>query len=292
MKKNKSKKAGVPSDPVATIFGRVFYLLQYLRTMAPQRLNPPSVYENGFDGEIQGTKPTVDRCWKEFDNVIGLYLQTMQTFSPKLQEIQALRMDPIVSNAVFRTFADKQRNTAFLDDAIEFITKGFHLFRRLYEMGGAVAAEDRTEEVYYRQVGICSRIWEQHDYDLSEIKALEAGLRWELATIENRRNPIQSTLAQTARTPTPKDPEIAEKEKDLKYLQEAYLNWKIQQAIKTGRKKFNASEWFSDFDYWTDKAKQIFDKYSEEYFKKYGEECTDEEALDLLLDLARKKPSA
>jgi hypothetical protein len=194
MKKKHSKKPEVPTDPVINIYNTVFYLLNYLRTMVPQRLNPPSVYENGFDGEIHGTKPMVDRCWKEFDNVIGLYLQTVQSFSPKLREIYDLRKGSVVSDAVFRTFADKQRNTAFLDDAIEFITKGFHLFRQLYEVGGAVSAEDRTEEVFYRQVGICSRIWEQHSYDIRDIEDLESGLKWELATIHNRRSPTQSTL--------------------------------------------------------------------------------------------------
>ena len=191
MKKKQSKKSEIPLDPVATIYDKVFYLLRYLWTMAPQRLAPPIAYETDSDGELLDTKATVDHCWKEFDRFMNLYLKTFQAFTPILQEIRSLRQDPIVCESVFRTFADKQRESASLDEAIEFVEKGFKLFRRLIEEGGV--AEVRTEEVFYRQVGVCSRIWNQHDYDLLEIKDLESGLKWELAAIENRRNPIQST---------------------------------------------------------------------------------------------------
>ena len=290
MKKKQSKKSEIPLDPVATIYDKVFDLLRYLWTMAPQRLAPPIAYETDSDGELLDTKATVDHCWKEFDRFMNLYLKTFQAFTPILQEIRSLRQDSIVCESVFRTFADKQRESASLDEAIEFVEKGFKLFRRLLEEGGAV--EERTEEVFYRQVSVCSRIWKQHDYDLSEIKALEAGLKWELANIENRRNPLQSTLDQVHRKPqkrkttTPRDETIA-KEKDLLFLLEQYEKWQAKMRKKAGKElRLNPSDWYDCFADWTKKTQDLFDKYSLEY--QTGSE-SDKEAAQALICYAQKR---
>jgi hypothetical protein len=269
MKKKQSEKPAIPTDPVVRIYNDVFYLLHYLRTMAPCKLNPPSAYENGSDGEIHWTKPTVDRCWKEFDLFMRLYLQTIQAFAPKLREIRALRMDPIVSDAIFRTFADQQREAAYLDDAIQFIEKGFHLFRRLFEEGGYV--EERTEKVFYHQAAVCSRIWRDHDYCLSEIAALEAGLKWELATIHNRRSPVQSTFYQGSKEwenlvhslSKPKTPDPEQEKTNKKYLRflEEYEAWQEKKRKDTGRKvRLNSSDWLSDKSTWKTTVREFFDE--------------------------------
>jgi hypothetical protein len=195
MKKKQSEKPAVPTDQVVKIYNEVFYLLDYLRTMASQQLQLPSAFENGSNGEIHWTEPKVDRCWENFDLYMRMYLQTIQAFDPKLREIRALRMDPIVCDAIFRTFADKQREAAYIDDAVRFIEKGFHLFRRLFEEG--VVVEDRTKEVFSRRFGKCTRIWQEHSYEIQDIEGLKSGLKWELATIHNRRSPVQSTSDQT-----------------------------------------------------------------------------------------------
>lgn len=185
MKKKQSKKPAIPSDPIIKIYNHVFYLLQYLRSLAASKLNPPTEYERTVEGDLTWTKPSVERCWQEFDLYMRLYAQTVHAFAPILQEIRELRRDPIVCDMIFRTFEGKERKSAHLDDAIDFIERGFHLFRRLIEEGGYF--EERTEKVFYRQAAVCSRIWRDHDYTPSEITTLEAGLKWESAWIHNRR---------------------------------------------------------------------------------------------------------
>ncbi|MEY4565328.1 MAG: hypothetical protein RLY14_298, partial [Planctomycetota bacterium] len=184
-----------PTDPVVKIYGDVFDLLQYLRTMESQKISIPNDYERGCEGEIRWKKPTVDRCWQEFDSHMLMYRCTVEALQPQLRRIRDLRRDTVVENAVFRTFAAKQRESTSLDDAIAFIEKGEVLFRRLFEEGGAFA--NRTEEDFQLQLRKCDRIWEHHAYETQDIQKLESGLKWELATILNRRSPVQSTSDQT-----------------------------------------------------------------------------------------------
>lgn len=261
MKKKQAKKPEIPSDPIIKIYNHVFYLLQYLRSVSASKLNPPTEYERTVDGELTWTKPSVERCWQEFDCYMKMYFDTYKAFTPILVEIRELRRDPIVCDMVFRTFEGRERESAYLDEAIDFIERGFHLFRRLIEEGGYV--EERTEKVFYRQASVCSRIWRDHDYTPSEITTLEAGLKWESAWIHNRRNPLQATSTTTFEDKPPKKDTPPSREKIRlwnRYIAflKTYLRWQEEYETRTGRKRSSPRDWLLEKKTWPKPAQAFF----------------------------------
>jgi hypothetical protein len=57
--------------------------------------------------------------------------------------------------------------------------------------------------------------------------------------------------------------EAIQKENDFLYLLDQYEKWKAKTTEETRRKRLNSKEWFKDFDSWTQKSRNLFEKYAE-----------------------------
>jgi len=57
--------------------------------------------------------------------------------------------------------------------------------------------------------------------------------------------------------------EAIQKENDFLYLLGRYEDWQAKKTEETQRKRFNPKEWLEDFDSWTQKSRDLFEKYAE-----------------------------
>jgi hypothetical protein len=164
-----------PNDPVAKLYRTAYAQIPNLKSFCHQ-----------FRIKVRGPNTSEESWWRTFDYQMQRYKRGAEELPIVYKELTLLMRKSVVWDAIFPTFAEKQRECAFIENAIDLIGKASHFFRRVVVEVGS--EEDRTQETILKKITSFEQIRNKYGFLPEEITTIEKGLKWELATIMNRRD--------------------------------------------------------------------------------------------------------